>query len=185
MERIVYSGAYSIELARLADISCLPGIELEAATLFAEQDLPEDIRYGVTQRVDFLDAQNAGRLWVARLPTRGGGDRGVVGFALANLVDGVAHLQELNVRPAHGRQGLGTALVDSVAGWATESGHSELTLITFIHVPWNAPFYRRLGFHPIGDAAIGTGLRNLMRSEAERGIDSSNRVAMRLVFSPV
>lgn len=59
---------------------------------------------------------------------------------------GTAHLQQLAVDPAHGRRGLGSALVDACCEQARQRGYGQLTLTTFRDVPYNAPWYARLGF---------------------------------------
>jgi len=46
-------------------------------------------------------------------------------------------------------------------------------------VPWNSPYYARLGFHEIEEPAIGPGLGELRRKETDRGLDRWPRVAMR------
>src|SRR5271165_3964159 len=69
-----------------------------------------------------------------------------VGFASVEIVDGLAHLWQLSVRPSHGRRGVGTALVEAVCQWAGSQGYEAVTLTTYRDVPWNGPFYRRLGF---------------------------------------
>src|SRR5580765_1414318 len=77
-------------------------------------------------------------------------DRGsVVGFAVAWVVDGEGHLDELAVVPEHGRRGVGRALVDEVLTWSAARGLPSVTLITFRDVPWNGPFYEKLGFKAV------------------------------------
>lgn len=72
-----------------------------------------------------------------------------VGFACVEIVDDLAHIWQLSVHPAAGRQGRGTALVHAVCDWAASKGHPAVTLTTFRDVPWNGPFYGRLGFRVI------------------------------------
>lgn len=50
------------------------------------------------------------------------------------------------MHPEHGRRGIGGALVGSVCDWARASGIASVTLTTYREIPWNEPFYRRLGF---------------------------------------
>lgn len=69
-----------------------------------------------------------------------------IGFAHILEVDGYAHLEQLAVLPQHGRQGHGRRLVHAAAAHATARRHSEITLRTYLHVPWNAPFYETCGF---------------------------------------
>ncbi len=59
------------------------------------------------------------------------------------------------------------------ADWA------PLTLTTFAEVPWNAPYYRRLGFRVLDDAALTPGLRAIRAHEAALGLDAWPRVCMR------
>ena len=73
----------------------------------------------------------------------------VIGFAVAWVIDGEGHLDELAVTPAHGRRGVGRALVDEVLAWSAARGLPSVTLITFRDVPWNGPFYEKLGFEAV------------------------------------
>jgi GNAT superfamily N-acetyltransferase len=68
------------------------------------------------------------------------------GFVCVELVDGIPHIWQLSVDPAHGRQGLGRALVEAACNWARSEGFDAITLTTYRDVPWNGPFYKSLGF---------------------------------------
>jgi GNAT superfamily N-acetyltransferase len=115
-----------------------------------------------------------GRAWVVD------GPGGVpVAYLLLDVVDGAAHVEQVSVDPAHARQGLGRALLDTAADWARERGLPALTLTSFAEVPWNAPYYARLGFRVLPDAELTPGLRALCAHEAAHGLDRRPRVAMR------
>lgn len=86
--------------------------------------------------------------------------------------------------PGHGRRGLGSALVGTVVEWAEQHGFSSLTLTTFRHLPFNAPFYRSLGFRELPDAGLPEQLAGMLVEEAESGLDRSTRIAMRLDLTP-
>ncbi|HEY5335370.1 MAG TPA: GNAT family N-acetyltransferase [Mycobacteriales bacterium] len=60
------------------------------------------------------------------------GDR-PVGYVLVDLVDGAAHVEQVSVDPTYGRQGVGAALLERAARWATAHGLHPVTLIT---PPW-------------------------------------------------
>ena len=127
-----------------------------------------------TDEADLRAAQAAGRLWVALA------DDAPVGFALVEMLpSGLPHLEEIGVHPRHGRRGLGTALVRAVCEWASRSGHPELTLTTFREVPWNLPFYVRLGFEEIPRAELRPELAEIVREEASRGLDPESRAVLR------
>lgn len=162
--------AYDVVPAEAGDLVALPAIELAAATLFAADDLPAAQRDD-TMPLDALAAAHAGgRLWVARDATGR-----PVGFAVADVVDGRPHLSEVSVHPDHGRRRLGTRLLDAVAAWAHGRG-DLLTLTTFAHVAWNAPFYARRGFRTLREDEQGPELRAILRAEADAGL--RNRIAM-------
>ena len=81
-----------------------------------------------------------------------------------------AHLEQLSVRlPEHGRRGVGTALVHAACEEARWAGHDSLTLCTYRDVPWNGPFYRRLGFSE--DPAPPPHLARIRRHEQDLGLD--------------
>jgi GNAT superfamily N-acetyltransferase len=104
--------------------------------------------------------------------------RPAVGFASVEIVDGLAHLWQLSVLPRAGGQGRGRALVEAVCDWAISNGYPAVTLTTFRDVPWNGPFYARLGFHPVDD--LSPGLRAMRDHERAIGDDDFGpRVAMR------
>jgi GNAT superfamily N-acetyltransferase len=164
----------TIVVAQPSHVPQLPGIELAAAALFPVGDLPEPLRTDTTSLEELLDAQRAGRLWVAL-----SGTREPIGMALVGIVDGLPHLEELDVRPEYGRRGVGASLVRTVQAWALEAGSQAISLTTFSHLPWNAPFYERLGFRPLSTDELTPGLRAILIEEARQGLDPAKRVAMR------
>jgi GNAT superfamily N-acetyltransferase len=106
-----------------------------------------------------------------------------VGFASVDIVDGLAHLWQLAVHPSSGRRGVGTALVEAVCGWASANGYPAVTLTTFRDVPWNGPFYARLGFRTL--EALSPGLEAIRQHERDIGDDDFGpRIAMRRDLSP-
>lgn len=77
--------------------------------------------------------------------------------------------------PAAGRR----RLLDHAASLAAADGLPALTLTTFAHVPWNAPYYARCGFRVLADIELTLGLRAIRRREAALGLDWWPRVCMR------
>jgi GNAT superfamily N-acetyltransferase len=169
---------YSIRTARPQDLVRLPAIERAAARLLArhapESVLKETTGLGVLQK-----AQREGRLWVVLL------DDVAVGFAHVELRDiKAAHLEEIDVDPKHARRGLGRRLVLLVCDWAAANGYESVTLTTFRDVPWNMPFYARLGFELVPPAQLSPALLAIVADETRRGLDPTSRVVMRRA-SPV
>ena len=102
-----------------------------------------------------------------------------IAYLLSAVVDGCAHVEQVSVAPAHARRGLGAALVDHLAAVAGVRGRPAVTLTTFRDVPWNAPYYERLGFTVVEPADQGPELRALVAAEAHRIPGDAPRVAMR------
>jgi GNAT superfamily N-acetyltransferase len=128
-----------------------------------------------TTSLDVLkQAQREGHLWVALTDDR------PVGFAHVELIErDAAHLEEIDVHPDHSRRGVGRSLVLQVCQWAARHGYESVTLTTFRDVPWNMPFYSRLGFRVVPSEQLSTGLRTVVDDETRRGLDPLRRVVMR------
>ncbi|WP_434631679.1 GNAT family N-acetyltransferase [Chromobacterium sp. CV08] len=160
----------TIRPARPDDLPALAGIERRAAALFAPEDLPPALRGETVPAPTLRQAQADGLLWVAEDGGR------LAGFALAEWLDGRLHLAEMDVDPDHGRRGIGAALLAHMVEQAARLGCDAVTLTTFDHLPWNAPFYRRHGFADIAPAPASP-LAARLCAEAEAGL--SRRVALR------
>ncbi|HTX11008.1 MAG TPA: GNAT family N-acetyltransferase [Solirubrobacteraceae bacterium] len=117
---------------------------------------------------------SAGRAWVAVDAS----DRPVA-YLLSDMVDGCAHIEQVSVVPEHARRGIGASLIDRLEADAAAKNQPALTLTTFRDVPWNAPYYARLGFVVLEVTEQGPEMRGLIERE-ERSIPSDMvRVAMR------
>ena len=169
---------YTIELAADSHLRAIPAIEQAAAAMFAEVDLPSELRFLVTDKKTLIEAQREERLWVALDE-----QKNAVGFALARDVGDYAHLEEMDVHPDHGRRGIGSQLLSAVINWARAAGFPGVTLITFRHLQWNAPFYERHGFVQLDCEDANGGLRELIREEVEAGLEPRNRIAMLYSFN--
>ncbi|MFG2115299.1 GNAT family N-acetyltransferase [Streptomyces sp. NPDC048718] len=165
-----------IRAAEAAELTVLQDIERAAGEAFrplgmaaiADDDpLPLDVLAGY---------RDEGRAWVAV-----DGADWPVGYLLTDTVDGAAHIEQVSVHPDAARRGVGRALIDHLAGAAREQGLTALTLTTFTEVPWNAPYYARLGFRRVGegDPALTDGLRAISQAEAAHGLAVWPRVCMR------
>jgi GNAT superfamily N-acetyltransferase len=159
------------------DIAALPAIEHRAAVLFEScldaTGLTREFLARMSTADDFVDAQREGTLWVAELD---GGE--LVGFALVRYVVGVPHLDEVDVLPEYGRQGIGSRLLETVCAWAAAAPYPAVTLSTFRDVPWNAPFYARRGFRIVSAADLSDDHVQLVADEKARGLVTDLRVLM-------
>lgn len=165
--------SYRVVTALPDHVPSLPGIERAAAGLFGTA-VPAELLEHVTPESVFIAAQQDGSLWVALGP----GDR-PVGFIRVVVTGSRVHMAELDVLPAHGRRGVGAALVGVVDEWA-RSGHlTEITLTTYRDLPWNAPFYVRLGFSVVPESEWDAETRRRFEEEAGLESERAKRVVMR------
>ncbi|GAA1896912.1 GNAT family N-acetyltransferase [Streptomyces durmitorensis] len=134
--------------------------------------------------------RHAGRAWVATGEGEGEGesesesDGTPVAYLLSTPVDTATHIEQVTVHPRAARHRIGQALIEHTAERAREQGREALTLTTFADVPWNAPYYARIGFHVLAEAELTPGLRKIRAHEAELGLDRWPRVAMRRELTP-
>lgn len=137
----------TIRLARPSDLRHLAAVEDAGGPLFIEH---------------FGDAV----VPALTSPAPSGGERDLVGTLLVAVENGVvigfahvltyddrAHLEQLSVLPAHGRRGVGTALLRAAMEEARWAGLESMSLTTYRDVPWNGPFYARLGFVEVAEPA--------------------------------
>lgn len=160
-----------IGLAQPADVPVLCEIERRAADLFRAHPQTALLTLSSTPLSPFIRAQEAGMLWVAR------SEMGPVGFALVEDFGTSLHLEELDVAPEHGRQGVGRRLVRAVCEEAT-ARERPVTLCTFRDVAWNAPLYERLGFVRLSPDELAPALQERVQQEAQRGLSPDIRVVM-------
>jgi GNAT superfamily N-acetyltransferase len=163
----------SIRVPRGDELELLRAIERAAGTLFADAGLPEIAAHEPASIEELTAYVDAGRAWVVAEEAE------PVGYALVDIVDGLAHLEQLSVHPDSGRRGHGASLLAHVCEWSRQEGLEAVTLTTFEHLPWNAPFYARHGFENLEEHELGPELRRLRDDEARHGLDPRLRVCMR------
>ena len=169
----------TIRAPRTDELEQLREIERAAGVLFAEigfEEVAADEPASVETLAEYVLDDRA---WLIA------DDNDVpIGYTVVDVVDGLAHLEQLSVLPSRGRQGLGAALLEHVCDWATRHRFAAVTLTTFTEVPWNAPFYAKHGFRVMNDSEVGPELRELRALEAAHGLDPAPRVCMRRDAGP-
>jgi ribosomal protein S18 acetylase RimI-like enzyme len=141
-----------LRAARRDDLPAVHELERAAGAAFRDLDMAavaDDEPLSITELASF---QQDGRAWVITDDA----DRPVA-YLLLNVVDENAHVEQVSVHPDHARQGLGKTLLDTAAAWAEAHGLAAVTLSTYANVPWNAPYYQRLGFHIMPEDQITRG----------------------------
>ena len=168
---------FNIRLARMEEVETLKEIEDAAGELFNGLGLlDEDNDPGISpERVAALIELGQG--WViCDLEDR------PVGMALASEMQGELYLEEIDVLPRYGRQGLGGSLLEHVCDWARLREFRTVTLSTFRDVPWNGPFYRKHGFVDLSEAEWTDYMLEFRAKETSYGLRVEKRVFMRRIL---
>ena len=136
-----------LRTARRDDLPAIQQLERAAGAAFRDLGMSAVADDEPPSIPDLASFQQDGRAWVitddADHP---------VAYLLIDVVDGNAHVEQVSVHPDHSRRGLGRTLLDTAAAWAEQRGLAALTLTTYCDVPWNAPYYERLGFQAMAEA---------------------------------
>lgn len=155
----------TIRAARTADIPAIQGIELAAGEAFRSiglADVADDDPPSAAELTAHI--RNGGALVAVD------GTDTPVAYLLVEALGGRAHIEQVSVHPSHARRGLGARLIEVADAWADAHGLAGLTLTTFADVPWNAPYYARLGFAVLPDDAVDAALRERVREEEAHGL---------------
>ena len=172
-----------IRLADEDDLPELPAIEASAGAAFATVAGLEAVAADNGLDAAALEtAFEAGAVWVAQAledPLFGE----LVAFAVTRREGSDVHLVEFSTRREVQGRGIGRALLGAILEQALEAGCTGATLTTFKDVPWNAPFYARMGFQELAADALPDHLRDALAAEAARGLlPMDRRCAMRLTL---
>ncbi|WP_446224892.1 GNAT family N-acetyltransferase [Nocardia sp. IBHARD005] len=163
-----------VRLARETEIAALQEIERRAGAPFAEVGMTavadDEPPPWEVLRAFIVD----GRAWV--WPDD---DDHPIGYLVLGLVDEQPHIDQVSVDQAYAGARIGKRLIDHAVRWAKSKGLQEITLTTFTQVPWNGPYYERLGFAYIPAADEPPGLRAIRATELAHGLDVWPRASMR------
>ena len=171
----------TIRPAAPREIDLLCAIDDDASRLYAESglevNLTNDDAFVVAERARWLDSARRGDTFLA-VDADGLG----VGFAALGSVDGFPYLDQLSVRLAVMRRGIGRLLLGRALEWAQHRGGGALWLTTWDHLPYNRPFYERHGFVVVPEAQCGPDVRYHLAEERQWLPAPEHRIAMRRPF---
>ena len=172
MKTNTITAAATLRLTEERDTPLLPAIERSAAQAFrqipalawlAESEVISPERHRL-----FLETDHS-LLAVA--------DDQPIGFLLSEPLDDALFIVE-----AWQGRGVGRMMLEQVIETARQAAYPAVTLTTFRDVPWNAPFYTRLGFSMLSELRLPAGLAAKRELETEHGLPPETRCAMRLAL---
>ena len=121
-----------------------------------------------------LHYSNNQLLWIAV------SENTALGFAVVDIYETYAHLEELDVDPAFQRNGIASALVMEVINWAKKLGIKAITLRTFRTTAWSVELYKKFNFEITHDNIKH--IPQMIANEARIGLQVSDRITMILIL---
>ncbi|KAG9237801.1 putative acetyltransferase [Amylocarpus encephaloides] len=168
---------FGVRSARSSDIPLLEHVERSAADSFRTVGL-EHLLDGPTVKVAVLmNMARTNHLWVAVNDW----DQ-PIGFLGGEDLQGNFHIDEISVVQEYQGRGVGRALMRMMMEQVRGEGYKYATLTTFKDVPWNGPWYQKLGFKEINPRAMKKQYSQILKEEAERGLDPERRCIMRKIL---
>jgi GNAT superfamily N-acetyltransferase len=163
----------SVRLARSEDLIELAAVERSAASVFRDVGLAW-LADGETMDLALLTTLcRDGTLWVVADEI----DE-PVGFLAAHELDGRFYIAEASIARFPQRQGHGARLIAAAVDHARAAGHGAVTLTTYRDLPWNGPYYAKLGFAEVDPGEAGPGHLKRLQAEVEAGHDPARRCVM-------
>ena len=167
-------GKLNIRRSQDKDIDLLPELESRAGALFRTIGMDNIANGEPTSAAAYREIHLNGLLWISADAE----DR-PAGFLAAKILDGCAYIHEISVNPDHQGKKIGKKLIDHFCAWAASRGYPCMTLSTFSNVPWNGPYYAKLGFTEIDGKDLGPEHRSVREAEIAGGLDGTLRIFMR------
>jgi GNAT superfamily N-acetyltransferase len=168
---------FSIRPGRLSDVPFLGDVERSAAQIFRTANL-DSLADGPTVDPPFLASMvDMKQLWVAV-------DRKdePIGFVGGENIDGNFHLVEISVARPYQGKGVGKVLMEQMIEEVRRVGYKIITLTTYRDLPWNGPWYSRMGFSEVRIVDMVPEYWKVWQIEAQHGFNMASRCLMRKIL---
>lgn len=169
--------SYYIRSPRNSDIPILEKVERSAAEIFLTANLGFLLDGPTVDPYLLASMANSGHLWIAV-------DKfdQPIGFIGGQYLEGNFHIIEVSVARAYQGRGIGKALMATMVDQIRAEGYKTITLTTYRDLPWNAPWYSRMGFVEVIPWDAGRSYEQILEEEAQHGLDIRKRCVMRKVL---
>jgi ribosomal protein S18 acetylase RimI-like enzyme len=167
-----------IRQADTEDLPALPEIERQAGAIFRTiNELAFIADDDVISLRELVALSKKGVVFVAQ-SLQGPSVGEVVGFICGHHIGQTLHIQQMAVMPSDQGRGIGSALMAAILDDAISLRLTKATLTTFLDVPWNDGFYRKLGFTTLAAGDLDQRLMQILATEATAGLPRERRCAM-------
>ncbi|EPE24397.1 Acyl-CoA N-acyltransferases (Nat) [Glarea lozoyensis ATCC 20868] len=171
------SPRFGIRSARSSDIPLLERVEKSAAEAFRSVDLEFLLDEPTVEVSALTQMARSNHLWIAVNDW----DQ-PIGFLGGENLQGNFHIAEISVAQDFQGRGIGGALMRTMFEQIQREGYKYITLTTFKDVPWNGPWYKKMGFKEISPRAMKKQYTEILKDEAARGMDPDRRCIMRKIL---
>lgn len=163
---------FRVRRAHPSELASIQAIELSAAARFRQSPHPHAAALPPLTIERLMRLREDDGLWVVQAPS----GSSLVAFVALEPLERDLYIVELDVIPEHAGARLGAALLDHAALLSQRRGLVRLVLRTFTDVPWNAPYYRKLGFSELD--VLPPSLSAVLEHELDAGLDLERRVTL-------
>lgn len=165
-----------IRLASVDDVPKVAPLEQAAAEMFRNIGMDAVADDAPIADSVLLQAVEDQRLWVAV-------EYGVLkAYVLGDFLPQSLHIDQVTVHPNASRRGLGALMIESVSADPRSKERGLITLTSFANVPWNAPYYERIGFLDIAESDWPEGVAEKVAADQRGGLGTWPRVVMQRVI---
>ena len=166
-----------IRLASADDVPKVAPLEKAAAELFRSIGMDAVADDAPIADAILLQAVEENRLWVAV-------EYGVLkAYLLGDFLPQSLHIDQVTVHPDASHRGLGALMIESVSADPRSKERGLITLTSFANVPWNAPYYERIGFLDIAESEWPEGVAEKVAEDQQHGLTLWPRLVMNGLFS--
>jgi len=113
-----------------------------------------------------------GRTWVSLVEAE------IAAYLIVERLEESLHIEQVTVHPRYAGQRIGASMINLAFELAARQKLQKVTLTTFADVPWNGPYYQRLGFTIIPEERLTLRLKELLQAEKDSNRTGLARVAM-------
>ncbi|MBO1740946.1 GNAT family N-acetyltransferase [Leifsonia sp. TF02-11] len=157
--------------ADLEDVQSYVDIKRAAAGLYRDLGMSFEVDEERAAR-DWSEHVQRSSAWVWEEDGR------VAAYLVLRRLSESMHIDQVTVHPDFAGRRIGAKLIEVANDQALLLGEKQLSLTTFETVPWNAPYYVRLGFTTVPGQQLSPEMSRILDEESKNSPAGWKRVVM-------